>query len=143
MASTTMLRTETSGPTGSSAQSSDDTAGLAAFRAGRPDEERLVDLLAYALGAEKGQPAVPEAVEGLRREASKALSEHAFRYLHNSVEQIRREAVTEHLGALRRPPGFFRLILANLVALAVGALIALGLAPYIATMAGLSGLMTG
>ena len=52
------------------------------------------------------------------RSAIAALSDFAFRYLHNRVDEIRREAAAE---AAARPPrgGFLRLVLANLVALAL------------------------
>jgi hypothetical protein len=142
MATTTILRPETTGPTEHSAEPPA-SGGLAAFRAGRPEEERLVDLLAFALATEKDQPGTPETVETLRREASTALTEHAFRYLHNSVEQIRREAVAEQLRSLPRPAGFGRQILANLIALAIAGLVASWIALHPATLAGLAGLLAG
>lgn len=93
---------------------------LAAFRSGR-EEERLADLLGFALAVEAGEAAAPSAitVERHRCRAAAELHDHAFRFLHNRVEEIRREAVAEHLGAHPRPPGFFRLVLANLAAIAV------------------------
>lgn len=118
-------------------------AGLHAFREGRGEEFRLADLLAFALAAEKGQPATPEAVDRLRHEAAAALGDHAFRYLHNSVEQVRRDAVAEHLGRIRKPPGFVALVAANLLALAIAGGAAAWLALHPETLAGLSGLLTG
>ncbi len=92
---------------------------LAAFRAGRSGAERTTDLLAFAIATEKGLPPTPDGVERARQEADAALGDHSIRYLHNHVEQIRQEAVAAHLGRLRPPPGFLRLVAANLVALAV------------------------
>jgi hypothetical protein len=94
---------------------------LDAFRAGRSEAERTADLLAFAIATERGLAQTPDAVERARREADAALGDYSLRYLHNTVEQIRQEAVATHLGRLRRPPGFPRLVLANLVALAAAA----------------------
>lgn len=116
---------------------------LQAFRHGRAGEHRLDDLLAFALAVERGQAATPETVERLRHEAASALSDHAFRYLHNSVEQIRRDAVAEQLGRIRKPPGFVALVAANLVALALAGGAAGWLALHPETLAGLAGLFTG
>jgi hypothetical protein len=95
-------------------------AALAAFRSGR-DEERLTDLLAFALATDAGEAAGAggEAVARHRREAERELHDHAFRFLHNRVEEIRREAVAEHVSRQPRPPGFLRLVLANLVAIGI------------------------
>ena len=92
-------------------------AGLAAFRNGRSEVDRTVDLLAFAVATERGLAPTPDAVERARREAEAALGDHAIRYLHNNVEQIRQEAVAAHLGRIRQPPGFAMLVAANLVAL--------------------------
>ena len=116
---------------------------LAVFRAGRSQDDRLADLLAFGIVAERGGLATPEAVDRARQEASAALSDFAFRYLHNTVEQVRREAVAEHLGQLRQPPGFLRLVLANLVALAVAGVAGWWLALHPHLLAGLSGLLSG
>jgi len=43
----------------------------------------------------------------------------AFRFLHNRIEEIRREAIAEHAGRQPRPPSLARLALANLAALAL------------------------
>ena len=116
---------------------------IAAFRAGRGQDDRLTDLLAFGLAADRGDPSTPEAVERARQEAAAALSDFAFRYLHNTVEQVRRDAVAEHLGQIRQPPGFLRLILANLVALAVAGVAGWWLALHPELLAGLSGLLSG
>jgi hypothetical protein len=92
---------------------------LAAFRAERSEADRTADLLAFAIATERGLGAAPDAVERARREADAALGDYSLRYLHNNIERIRQEAVAEHLGRLRPPPGFPRLVAANLVALAV------------------------
>src|SRR4051812_46621671 len=70
----------------------------AAFSGRWEEEDRPSDLLAYALAAEADEAtaaAVPEAavVERHRRHAERALHDHAFRLLHNRIEEIRREAV--------------------------------------------------
>ena len=108
-------------PTGAPAAAAAAPVGpsLASFRAGRSEVDRTADLLAYAVAAERGLPPTPEGIERARREADAALSDHSIRYLHNNVEQIRQEAVAAHLGRLRPPPGFARLVAANLVALAM------------------------
>ena len=116
---------------------------IAAFRAGRGQDTRLADLLAFGIAAERGDAVTPEAVERAQREAEAALSDFAFRYLHNTVEQVRRDAVAEHLGRLRQPPGFLRLVLANLVALAVAVAAGGWLALHPHLLAGLSGLLSG
>ena len=94
--------------------------GPVAWRSGEGAEDRLIAQVAFAMAAESGRPAAPtpETREALRGQAIAALSDFAFRYLHNRVEEIRREAAAE---AAARPPrgGFLRLVLANLVALAL------------------------
>ncbi len=96
---------------------------LAAFRTGQGEDDRLIAQVAFARAVEQaergGTP--PAAVEALRAQALAELSEFAFRYLHNRVEEVRREAVATQLGQLGRPPGFLRLVLANLVALLLAA----------------------
>jgi hypothetical protein len=135
-----MIRQETAAEVAAAPQSS---VSLAAFLAGRPDDDRVVGLLAYALATEAGAAPTPEAIDRHRQVAVTALSEHAFRYLHNTVEQIRRDAVAEQLGGLRRPPGFARLVGANLVALALGGLAAGWVALHPETLAGVAGLLAG
>ena len=92
---------------------------LAAFREGRSEADRTVDLLAFAMAAERGRATTPDTLERARRDADAALGDYSLRYVHNNVEQLRHEAITAHLGRIRQPPGFVRLVLANLVALAI------------------------
>ncbi|MFC7692151.1 hypothetical protein ACFQY5_23815 [Paeniroseomonas aquatica] len=72
-----------------------------------------------------------------------ALTEHAFRTLHNNVERLQQEAVREQLGHLPRPPGFLRLLAANLLALVLVAAAAGWLALHPQTLAGITGLLAG
>ncbi|MCK8783364.1 hypothetical protein M0638_03070 [Roseomonas sp. NAR14] len=96
---------------------------LADFLSDREREEmRLADRLAFAMAVEAGQPATPELIERLRRQASADLHSHAFRLLHNQVAEIRQNAVLEHLGRMPRPPGFVKLVLATLCGLLLAAL---------------------
>jgi hypothetical protein len=92
---------------------------LEAFRAGRSDAERTADLLAFAIATERGLPQTPDGIERARQDADAALGDYSLRYLHNHVAELRQEAIAEHLGRLRQPPGFFGLVIANLVALAL------------------------
>lgn len=96
-------------------------AGPSAWRSGEGPEDRLIAQVAFALAAEGPRPVAPtpEAREALRGQAVAALSDFAFRYLHNRVEEIRREAVAEAAAQAPRGGGFLRLVLANLVALAL------------------------
>lgn len=115
----------------------------AAFRLGDGAEDRLIGQVAFALAAEAGAGSAPnrEAIEALRAQASVALSDFAFRYLHNRAEEIRREAAQEAAATARRPPGFLALVLANLIALAIALAGAAGMAlamnPHL--LAGLTG----
>src|SRR6478672_6462436 len=95
MATTTTLRPDISGPTEVPLTQTRPERDPAAYRAGRPSEDRLVDLLAFALATDAGHGTTPEAIEASRQAAQTALSDHAFRYLHNSIEQIRAAAVAE------------------------------------------------
>lgn len=143
MAITTAIRPEAEGPQNNASHPVLTERDLDAFRTGRAEADRLVDLLAFALAAETRQAPVPETVEQLRHQASAALSDHAFRTLHNAVDEIRREAVAEHLGRARRPPSFAALVGANLCALAIAGLVAYALAQHPATQAALAGLLAG
>jgi hypothetical protein len=87
----------------------------------RPDPERIEEMLAGALAAEAGEP--PSAIHAA--EASRMLTDHSFRLLHNQVDEIRREAVAEHLSKLRPPPGFGTIFLACVAALIVAACLGL------------------
>jgi hypothetical protein len=93
------------------------------FLAG-PDT-RLRDLLAFALAAEAGRPVPPGGIEALRNKAEAELHTHAFRILHNQVETIRHEAITEQMGRMSRGLSFSRVVIANLVALGVVGVLAL------------------
>ncbi|WP_431268979.1 hypothetical protein [Dankookia sp. P2] len=140
MATTTTLRPEPSGPTELPHTQSQSARDLDIYVAGRPSEERVLDLLAFALATEAGHPTTPDGIERSRQAAAAALSDHAFRYLHNSIDRIRREAAAEQLAKLSRPPGFGTILLANLVALALAGGLAAWLALHPATLAGLAGL---
>jgi hypothetical protein len=96
-------------------------SSLGAWLAGRPSEDRVVDLVAFALAHERELPATPESMARTRETAAVALAEYSLRHLHNRVSEIRQEAVLEQLGRVRQPAGFFKLLLANLLALALAA----------------------
>lgn len=106
---------------------------LGAFRSGSA-EDRERDLLAFALAAQGGDTLSPETVEKRRREADAALAAWAHRYLHNRIEQIRLEAVREHLGRLPRPPSPVRLTLAAFLGVVLAA-------PVLAWLTGNDGLI--
>jgi hypothetical protein len=91
-------------------------------------DDRLRDLLAFAMAVEAARPVEPET---LRRKAEAELQAHAFRTLHNQAEAIRLEAAKDQIARLRRGPGFLKLVLANLLAvtLVLGAAYALWLRP--------------
>jgi hypothetical protein len=108
-----------------------------------PAADRLTGLLAFALAAERQAEPSPETIARLRHEAEVALTEHAFRTLHNNVERLQQEAVLARLGHLPRPPGLLRLVSANLVALALAAAGAGWLALHPQTLAGITGLLAG
>jgi hypothetical protein len=149
MASIETFRPDASGPAPQTAAQPDGgslpepATSPAAFQADQPGDNRLAGLLAFALAAERQEAADPETVARLKREAEAALCDHAFRYLHNNVEHLRREAVAEQLGHLPRPPGLLRLVAANLVALAIAGAAGGWLALHPQTLAGLTGLLTG
>jgi hypothetical protein len=116
--------------------------GPAAYRLGDGPEERLIGQVAYALAAEAGpgqQPRGREAVEALRAQATTALSDFAFRYLHNHAEEIRRGAAAEAAARAPKPPGFLLLVLANLVALGLAAAGAIAVVANPHLLAGLIG----
>lgn len=74
--------------------------------------DRVEVLVAQALAAEAGE----EVGQSHEAEASRLLTDHAFRLLHNQLGELRREAVAEHLAGLRPPPGFWTIFLAALLA---------------------------
>jgi hypothetical protein len=117
-------------------------AGLAAFQ-GAPGADRLTGLVAFALATERQAGSDPETIARLRQEAEVALTDHAFRTLHNNVERLQRDAVMQHLAHLPRPPGLFRLVTANLLALVLAAAGAGWLALHPQTLAGITGLLAG
>ncbi len=105
-----------------SAQSQQAAPDLSAFGAEGPG--RLAGLLAYALAVESGAPATPEEIARLRARAEAELDAHAVKALHNRIQEIRAEAVIEHLAHLPRPLGFLGAFGASLLALLVGAVFA-------------------
>ncbi|MGG5889298.1 hypothetical protein ACLF3G_19360 [Falsiroseomonas sp. HC035] len=91
------------------------------FLTGREDD-RLRDLLAFAMAVEAGRPTEPEAMRG---KAEAELQAHAFRTLHNQAETIRLEAAREQLSRSGRSLGFTGSFAASLLALLFGASILL------------------
>ncbi|NKC30279.1 hypothetical protein [Falsiroseomonas selenitidurans] len=89
------------------------------FLTGEPEQE-LRDLLAFAMAVQAGQPTVPAALRG---RADAALAAHALRHMHNQIESIRLDAAREQMARMRRGPGFTSLVMANLLALALAALL--------------------
>jgi hypothetical protein len=150
MASIESLRSDPPGTAAAEAAPPDGRDSLpdpAAFQLGhhadQPEEHRLASLLAFALAAERREIPNPDSVARLRREAEGALCDHAFRYLHNNIERIRRDAIMEHLGRLPRPPGMLRLITANLIALVLVGAAAAWLVLHPETLSGLTGFLRG
>ena len=86
-------------------------AGCAPCRAEAPDLEKLN-------GEFAGKGAEFLGVN-VRDQAATALSDFAFRYLHNRVDEIRRDALAESVTKAAQGPGLGRLVLANLIALAM------------------------
>jgi hypothetical protein len=85
-------------------------------------ETRLRDLLAFGMAAEAGR--LPQdGVEGLRRKAEADLHDHAFRLLHNQIEEIRRHAVEEHRARSGGGLSFRGAVGANLLAFVLLALV--------------------
>lgn len=74
--------------------------------------ERVEALVAQAIAAEAGE----EMDHAHEAEASRLLTDYAFRLLHNQLAEVRRDAVAEHMAGLRRPPGFWTIFLASLLA---------------------------
>lgn len=114
----------------------------AAFRAGRdPDDAAavLIDRVAFALAVERRTAPSTEGLSQLRNEATVALTSFAFRHLHNTMAEIRQQAVTEHLAGLRKPPGFGAMLLASLLGSAIVAASALWLASHPEHLAALFG----
>ena len=118
-------------------------AALAPWLAGRPTEARLVDLLAFALATERGEPPTPEVMDAERERAHAALATYSIRNLHNRVAEIRQEAVMEYLGRFARPAGFVKIVMANLLALLLFGLLGGALYLHPETLAALVGLLPG
>lgn len=115
-----------------------------AFVSALPRDSRLQGLLAFALAAEGGDAvATPEVVRSRSAEAERLLTEHAYRLLHNRVDEIRRDAVAEHMAALRPPLGFWGVAAACLAALAVFGLGALWLVAHPQALASAVALLGG
>jgi len=66
-------------------------------------ETRLRDLLAFGLAVEAGRMPTSDGIVALHRKAEAELEAHAFRVMHNQAEQIRRQAVDDHIA--RAPKG--------------------------------------
>lgn len=98
---------------------------LAAFLRGGGPESRLRDLLAFGLAAEAGRPPGAGGVKALQDKAEAELAAHAIRLVHNQIETIRLQAVRDHISRMPRGLSFPRLVMANLVAFAILAVLAL------------------
>lgn len=118
-----------------------------AFRSGDPDEA-LQDSLSYGLYARAaedgreparapGEAATLEMIARYRAQATADLHAYAFRYLHNHAEQIRHDAIREHLGHVRRPPGFLKLVVATIVGVLVAGAIIQAALPWVEAEGGL------
>jgi hypothetical protein len=118
-------------------------AALRPWLAGRPSEERLVDLLAFGLATERGLLASPDVIHAQREQAYAALATYSIRNLHNRVAEIRQEAVLDHMGRFARPMGFIKIVMANLLALILAGAAAGALYLHPETLAALAGLLPG
>ncbi len=118
-------------------------AALRPWLAGRPAEEHLVDLLAFAMATERGLAVSPEVIHAQREQAHAALATYSIRNLHNRVAEIRQEAVMEYMGRFARPMGFIKIVMANLLALLMAGLLAGALYLHPETLAALVGLLRG
>ncbi len=126
-------------PDAESPEPADAAAGLRLLLENRGEEDRLVDMLAFALAVAGRQEITPDTIPVLRQRAEAELASHSLRYLHNRVEEIRQDAIRERLGQLRRPPGLAKLILANLLAFGLAAAALSWLAAQPETLGSLSG----
>lgn len=81
------------------------------------DENDVVVLTAYALVAAAREVPTAEAVEARRSDATRLLTEYAFRTLHNEVMTLRRDAVSDYLAGRREGTSIWRLVGACTVAL--------------------------
>jgi hypothetical protein len=119
------------------------SAVLRAWLDGRPAEERVVDLLAFAMATERGLGATADIMQAQRDLAYSVLATYSIRNLHNRVAEIRQEAVLEHIGRFDRPAGFIKLVMANLLALTLAGGAAGMLYLHPETLAALAGLLPG
>lgn len=117
-----------------------------AFRSGHPDEA-LPDSLGYGLYARAaedgreparvpGEPATLDMIARYRAQATAELHAYAFRYLHNHAEQIRQDAIREHLGRMRRPPGFLKLVTATVAGVLLAGAVMQAALPWIEAQGG-------
>lgn len=124
-----------------------------AFRSGQP-EEALQDSLGYGLYARaaedgreparvQGEPATRDMIARYRAQATADLHAFAFRYLHNHAEQIRQDAIREHLGRMRRPPGLLKLVLASAVGFALAWTAMHTLLPMLEAQGGIAAIAEG
>jgi hypothetical protein len=86
-----------------------------------------VGLIAFALHCQAAvEGRVPQdGPARFRQQADAMFRTDAFRYLHNRVEELRREAASQALAGTRRPPGFIKLVAASLTAILLAAAAAL------------------
>ncbi|HZH45152.1 MAG TPA: hypothetical protein VEY31_00815 [Roseococcus sp.] len=103
------------------------------------EPERVQVLVAQALATEAGHP-LDKSHEA---EASRLLTDHAFRLLHNQLAEVRREAVAEHLAGQRRPAGFWTIFGAGLLAALVVGLAGIFLIARPALLAQLTAMLGG
>lgn len=89
--------------------------GPGAFLTGRA-EDRVRDLLAFAMATDAGAPADQRAIEGYRRKADAELTAHAMTILQTRVQEIRRDAAAQAMARAGRPVGFWLVFLAALLA---------------------------
>jgi len=141
-------------PEAASAPSLPARAFLSGCESGREDD-LVIDLLAYALWARDREARNPAQAAGTgeedpvlrdRRAAAAALTTFTDRPFHNQVEEIRHAAVREHLGTLKRPPGFLRLVLARVLgtaAVGLAGLWAMGRGGLIADLAARAAAVAG
>jgi hypothetical protein len=100
-------------------------AAFSAFRSGDP-EGRLRDLVAFGLAWEAAKPVAADEIPDFRRKAEAELHANAFRVLHNRVQEIRLEAMTEQAALSGAGAGYARLIVAQMIAMllfAIGSVI--------------------
>jgi hypothetical protein len=143
----------TAPPAASSVQPTTQVLPPSAFRSGQPDEA-LQDSLGYGLYARaaedgreparaQGEPATRDMIARYRAQATADLHAFAFRYLHNHAEQIRQDAIREHLGRMRRPPGFLKLVIASAAGFALALSAMHTLLPMLEAQGGIAAIIEG